>query len=94
MTGEFSVDHGSGLCWGKLEVPCLQCSNILYVYENTAIFCNVYMVSAVDKFYVRLVINGGKKIMQHYRLMCLTGSICFPVTVIINGKGLWPCCAG
>jgi len=24
LTEEFAVDLGSGLCWGKLEVPCLQ----------------------------------------------------------------------
>jgi hypothetical protein len=24
LTEEFTVDLGSGLCWGKPEVPCLQ----------------------------------------------------------------------
>ena len=24
MTGEFAVDHGSALCWGKLKGRCLQ----------------------------------------------------------------------
>ena len=73
LTEEFAVDLGSGLCWGKPEVPCLQpatdkfqlkirrvAMQSHFVYEKIQLFSAVFCaVRAVDKFELTLVINWG-----------------------------------
>jgi hypothetical protein len=76
LTEEFAVDLGSGLCWGKLKVPCLQqvtdvfhvknkkgCYAVAFcVYKKMQLFSAVfYAVRAVDKFKLTFVINGAEK---------------------------------
>ena len=69
LTEEFAGDLGSGLCWGKLEVPCLQpvtdefqlkIRRAFCVYDKMQLFSAVFCaVRAVDKSELMLVINGG-----------------------------------
>jgi hypothetical protein len=106
---EFTGDFGSGFAVGKDEWPLFVTSNWCFPVTDTPngktvvflaceiiqLFCLLFcMVKAVNKFDFRLAIKDKHYVVQWWRLVFLTGTLCFVPTAVASFAGLIWLCSG